>query len=301
MSTYNFKREAKVYLVQGDPGDQYNIDISEISFTQTFKAKTYPTKTIQSQSMFEGASITSANKATFNFTFPVLREDDLKIVFDRLLDCQTFDLYISTKQDVFKLRNCVITNGDFIIERLRPLSMNISGEASQLSKVGTYGVYTIPGTPQSRDASRTYNRITHVDISLGDSGGETISENLVSVTIELQNKIKWLASDIVGACSDTNISYPEQFVIDRKVLGGTITTYITDTNNTNLFTYNEDLPLFIEAGQDVGATVYGFKLDMDNCSFTNRLSSREIFTQSYDWRMTQNPSSLSSIITYVTV
>jgi hypothetical protein len=302
MSTYNFKKEAKVYLVQGT--NQYNIDISNISFSQTFMEESYSTKTLHYSSMFEGSVITKANPANFEFTFPALREDDLKVVFDRLLDYQTFDLYISTLQDVFKLRNCVITNGKFIIERLRPLSMTISGEASELSKVGSYGVYTIPGTVQPRDVNRTYNRITHVDVVLGDTsvGVDTISEDLVSIDLELQNKVNWPPYAVIGNCgADNDILYPENFVVDTRVLGGSVVRYLTDTNNEKLLSWNTDIPIFIEVGQDIGGTVYGFVLDIDNCSFTNRLQTGNIYSQSYDWRMTQNPTNLSNIISYVTL
>jgi hypothetical protein len=304
MSTYNFKKEAKVYLVQGTPANQYNIDISNIQFSQTFMESSYPTKTIQTQNMFEGSVVTKANPSNFEFTFPALREDDLKIVFDKLLDYQSFDLYISTLQDVFKLRNCVITNGNFIIERLRPLSMTVSGEATQLSKVGSYGSYTIPGTVQSRDVNRTYNRITFVDIQLGDTatGIETLSTDLVSLGIELQNKVRWKPFSIVGKCDTANtVLYPENYYIDSRILAGTVTRHLTDTNNDNLLNWDNDIPLSIEAGQEVSGTTYGFVLDMDNCSFTNRLQTGNVYTQSYDWRMTQNPTDLADVISYVTL
>lgn len=304
MSAYNFKKEAKVYLVHGNPENQYNIDISSINFSQTFATESYSSNTINSSGFFDKSVVTKANPANFEFTFPALREDDLKIVFDRLLDYQAFDLYISTKQDVFKLRNCVITNGNFIIERLRPLSMTITGEASQLSKVGSYGVYVIPGTPQSRSANRTYNRITNVNIILGNTavGEDIISEDLVSLNIELQNNIKWPPHAVVGKCgADLDIDYPETFVLDGRVLAGNIVRYLTETNNSKLLSWNTDIPLLIEVGQDISGIVYGFTLDMENCTFTNRLQTGNIFSQVYDWRMTQNPTNLSDIITYVTL
>lgn len=315
MASYNFKKEALVYLVD-DIGEttlsQFQLDISEISFSQTFTDRTYSKKTLQNQAMFEGSSTVRANKATFSFTFPAIREDDLKIVFDRLLDYQSFDLYISTKQDVFKLRNCVITNGDFIIERLKPLSMAISGEASQLSKEGVAGdgtdAYQIPGTLQPRDNNRTYNRVNRININLGDTftGVEEISSDLASMSIELQNKVKWLPFSIVGGCEgDANILYPEEYVVESRILAGSINRYLTDTNNTNLLNYNTDIPLYIEVGQnnevDTAYSVYGFVLDMDNCSFTNRLQTGNVFTQSYDWRLTQKVTALSDIVTYVTL
>ena len=178
---YQFKREAKVYIVYG--GNQYNIDISEISFVQTFVEQSISSKTIQSQEMFERSIINKANPANFSFTFPAIRQDDLKVVFDRALDYQVFDLYIETRQDVYKLRNCVITNGTFIIEKLRPLSMSITGEASQLTIPGV-----LSGTPVARDPARTYSRVDNIVILL--DGSDDLTESLNSIQIELTNEVK---------------------------------------------------------------------------------------------------------------
>lgn len=261
----------------------------------------YPTKTLHNQSeVFEGSKIDKANPVNFDFTFPAIREDDLKVVFDRALDYQTFDLYITTEQDVFKVRNCVITNGQFIIEKLRPLSMAVSGEASQLTRHGNPGVTRDPGaTPVARDANRTYNRVSYVSITLG--GSTTLSDDLVRLDVELQNQIKWTPFNIVGGCAATNtISYPENFTIEKRILSGSVVRYLTDSNNSDLLNWSIDTSLQIEAGQQVGGTVYGFDINMSNCMFINRLNTGEVYTQSYDWRLTQNPTNLSDIITYTT-
>ena len=45
---------------------------------------------------------------------------------------------------------------------------------------------------------------------------------------------------------------------------------------------------------------YGVKFNITNCSFTNRMSAQDVFREEYNWRMTQNPTALSSVITYTT-
>ena len=132
MANYNFKKEAVVHIVYGT--SKYKIDISDISFSQTFREKSFAVKTLHNQSSFEGSSINEANPAEFSLNTPLLSEERHKVVFDRLLDCATFDLYISSGQDVYKLEKCVIQDGTFEINRLRPLRLSISGEASKLSK-----------------------------------------------------------------------------------------------------------------------------------------------------------------------
>ena len=47
MPSYNFKREAQLFVVQG--GNRYRIDISEINFSQTFAESSYPVKTLHAQ------------------------------------------------------------------------------------------------------------------------------------------------------------------------------------------------------------------------------------------------------------
>ena len=291
MATYSFKREAKVYIVYG--GNRYNIDISDITFGQTFVEQSISTNTLQSQEMFESSIINKANPANFNFTFPAIRQDDLRVVFDRALDYQAFDLYIDTDQDVFKVENCVITNGTFVIEKLRPLSMTISGEASKLTIPGV-----LSGTPIARDASRTYNRLTDIAITL--DGSIDLSENLTSIGIQLQNNIEWKPYvTLQGVCevgADT-LMYPTTYTVKSRELSGTVVTYLTDVNNANLQTWGINTPMFISAGQGS----YGFEFNMTDCFFKNRLGTGEIYTQSYDWRLTQNPANLSDIVKYYTL
>ena len=301
MAAYSFKKEAKVYVVYGT--DQYNIDISEINFTQTLMEKSTPLKTIHTSSYFEKSIINKANPANFEITFPAIREDDFKVLFDRALDYQTFDLYVETEQDVFKIETCVITNGRFIIERLKPLSMAITGEASKVSRHGDAGTTFDPTASEvPRDNNMTYNRISDLSITLG--GTETLSNDLASVSVELRNEIKWTPFNTIdGACDSTSatLQYPSSFSVTGRSLGGAFRRYLTDTNNTNLLGYDLDVSLRILAGQDISGTVYGFDIDITNCMYANRVNTGTVFTQVYDWRMVQNPADLSSIISYVTL
>jgi hypothetical protein len=299
LAAYSFKKEAKVYVVYS--GNQYNIDISEINFSQSFATKNYSTKTLHQANAFESSVVYKAEPATFSIVFPALREDDLRVVFDRALDYQIFDLYVETAADVFKVENCIITNANFIVERLRPLSMAIAGEASQLTRAGDPGVFTIPGTVQPRSADRTYNRVTYSSVTL--NGAVTLSDDLISLSIELQNNIKWANSAVVPeACGPaTSVVYPSTFALENRILSGSVNRYLTQVNNAQLQTFEVDASLLIDVGQRVGGTTYGFNLNISNCIYTNRLNPGDVYNQSYDWRMTQNPTQLSDIVTYTTL
>ena len=294
MATYNFKQEAKVYVVSG--GNQYRIDVSDVSFSQTFSETSYSVKTLHEQSnVFEGSVINKANVANFEFRVPVLVESDYTILETLLIGATSFDLFVKTEADTFKLETAVITNGSFVIERSRPLSLDISGEAAKLTRNAT-----LTGTAQSRSSTSNYI-IPSLDITIGS----TSLSNVVTVGIELQNEIKWTPYTTVNnALSVTNASnsmYPSAFTLDKKILSGSISQYLTDGNTTNTHDWDTDASITVKAGNgESGNNFRGFSFGPATCSFTNRINSGSIFRQSYDWRMTQNPSDLATILKYET-
>jgi len=290
MANYSFIKDAKVYLVSGT--DQVLLDISNVSFSQTFTETSYPVKTLHNQSMFEGSVINKANPANFDLTIPALLEADLRVLFDKLLDYSSFDLYITTQQDIFKLETSVITNGTFLIDRVRPLSLTVSGEASKLSTVAA-----LPYTTVGRSVTRTYNT-SGLTILLDSVHLDT---DVATVSVEVQNEVSWnpwvsVHSGVLG-----EISYPSTYTIRKRILSGNISRHLNTDNSSSLNTSSSNSTLNIKVGQNILGTFYGFEFDIASCSYTNRLQTGGIFKQSYDWRMTQNPTSLSDVITYTTL
>ena len=291
MPNYSFLKEAKVYIVYGTTKKQ--LDISSVSFSQTFTEETRSVKTLHNQNnMFEGSVINTANPANFEIITNLLIEDASKIVFDRLTDTNSFDLYISTESDVFKLEKCVITNGTINIERLRPLSLSISGQASKL----------IPGssvpsgmTLRTASSSRTYNLNKDLLISLNST---SILDHLVSVSIELQNDIQWIPYKTVQTAAGTR--YPTQYTVNGKVLSGNIKRYLNDDTESNSQSYGINQSLRIKAGTTIGGLFKGIDFNSNNCSLTQRIEVGDVFTKSTDWRMVQNPASVSGVFTYFT-
>jgi hypothetical protein len=291
MPNYSFLKEAKVYIVYGTTKKQ--LDISSVSFSQTFTEETRSVKTLHNQNnMFEGSVINTANPANFEITTNLLIEDASKIVFDRLTDTNSFDLYISTESDVFYLEKCVITNGTINIERLRPLSLSISGQASKL----------IPGssvpsgmTLRTASSSRTYNLNKDLLISLNST---SILDHLVSVSIELQNDIQWIPYKTVQTAAGTR--YPTQYTVNGKVLSGNIKRYLNDDTESNSQSYGINQSLRIKAGTTIGGLFKGIDFNSSNCSLTQRIETGTVFTKNTDWRMVQNPASVSGVLTYFT-
>ena len=290
MPNITFKKEkAEVRVVY--LGTRYKIDVSEIDFSQSFQETSFEVKTIHNQSSFEGSVINQANPAEFSLSTPLLKEATNRVMFDRLIDSATFDLYISTKYDVWKLKDCVIQDGTFEINRRRPLRLAISGEASKLSK----WTENIPG---SDPAATTTTYILPV-ISTLTFGSDDVSGSIVSLSAELQNDINWNDyKTLQGANAAVNAAtsmYPSSYHTGTKVLAGSIAKYLDETS-TSVLTWNSSTNLRLVAGNGT----QGLDFNIPSCSFTNRMSTADTFREEYNWRMTPNQTALSSVITYTT-
>ena len=77
----------------------------------------------------------------------------------------------------------MITNGNFVIEKSRPLSITIQGEAVKVTRVGSASSYTIPGSVQSRSGTRTYNAVPRIEATINYSGSNNTLSDIVSVNL----------------------------------------------------------------------------------------------------------------------
>jgi len=288
MPTYNFKQEAEVYVVSG--GTTYRIHVTDISFSQTFSEESYSVNTIHSPNdLFEASVINKANVANFSFSVPAIVESSYSILETLLLGATEFDLYVKTQADVYRLRQSVMTNGSFVIERSRPLSIQVSGEAAQLYK-GVTGF-----TPSSAIVNKSYT-IPVIDISIDNS---TLTD-VIGVTMELQNDIEWTPYTTVNKAVSATTMYPSGFKISKKILAGSITQYLTDGNSSSAQSFDASASISIKAGNgQSGAAFRGFSFGPATCSYTNRMATGNVFLQSYEWRLIQN-TTLSSILNYTT-
>ena len=97
----------------------------------------------------------------------------------------------------------------------------------------------------------------------------------------------------------SNSVYPSNFTIGTRVLGGSIDKYL-EQGAPDTFTWGNNKALRLQVGEKVGNTVYGIDFNSSSCSFTNRIKPMRVFGEEYNWRMTQNPTALSSVLTYTT-
>ena len=296
MATYNFKKQAEVYLVY-PVGTTTRIDVTEdISFSQTFTDKTYPQKTLHEQhKMHDASNIKKANAADFEFTIPALTQNTLDTIFNLLVDYKTdtntlntFTLFIKLPNDIYKLENCVITNGTFIIEKLENLKLTLSGEASKLSIFAG----SIPGVAVfvSVPRTRTQQKVGYLFVSVD---GDTLTQGIYKVAIELQNDIAWTPYETVNKALDvTNAAtsmYPSNFTLEKRILSGSIGQYVLSNFYSSVQTWETGVSLVIKAGK---SATQGFQVNLTNASFTNRNGAGDVFTQTYDWKMNDNPIDL---------
>jgi len=291
--SFSFKKEAKVFVVF--LGSQYSIDISSINFNQTHVEHLYSNKTLQIPNMFEQVVINKANPATFEITFPALRETDLQILFNRALDYAAFDIYVRAGPNVFKIENCVITNFIFNTAKIRPLTLSAEGEAIRATRVGDADSYVIPGTTVPRSGTKTYNLTKYTNIKIENT---VAIDNLASINIQLQNNIKWTPytsiDDALVAIDADSSMYPREYELDNRVLQGVFSTHVIDIEF-----WDKDIGLLIQIGEKVGNTVYGIEFDMPAVTIQTNISTGNVFNQSYTWRMTHNPEHLSEVIKYL--
>lgn len=295
MANYSFKKEVEVFILSG--GNRYKLDVGEINFNQTFSEKSYPVKTLHAQTnVFEASVINKASPANFNFNIFAIVENDFSIVETLMLNVSAFDLFIKTAADIFKITNCVITNGTFVIEKSRPLSIAVQGQGSRVLRG-----QSLTGSLQSRNATKTYT----IPQSLTTTINGTTVPFIVSHTLELQNNIKWnpytTVNSAIAVTGAANSMYPSSFTLSKKILSGSMVEYLTNVNTSDTQTWSKSASIRIKAGNGLsGSSFRGFDFGPATCSFTNRVNAGSIFTQSYDWRMTQNPTSLGDVLKYVT-
>ena len=304
MATYNILKEAEVYIVYS--GSRYRLDVtSDLSFSQTFTDKTYPQKTLHEQhKMHEASNIKKANPANFEFTIPALTQNALDVVFNLLVDYKTgtntlntFDLYIKLPNDVYKLEKCVVTNGTFLIEKLENLKLAISGEASTLTGGATLPTTdTDPAVTVVAPGTRTYQQVNYLQLKADNTN---LTEGIYKVSVELQNDIEWLkyetVNDALAVTNSDNSMYPSDFTLKKRILSGSIGQYVLSNFNSDVQSWKTGVDMVIKAGE---SATQGFQFDLEKCTFTNRNSVSEVFTQSYDWKMNDNVANLGDKIKF---
>lgn len=342
MALYHFLENTKVYL-QVSSGLVHKLDITPegVKFSQTFTEKTFNQKTLQSQSsLVKQGVFKRANPASFSFTLPLLKENDFDFVFNLLVDLNSsnnldsFNLFFINENKVFTLETCVFQSGNFLIDKTKPLAIQLSGAAAKLvaakssiNIVDSNGVVDLSNVTQkggltftndkvqSRSATRTFLPLTEAQVQFsseyGTTGGAS-QHSLFSCNLELQNSIQWVKTntllDSINTTDSSNIVYPSSFVLKGRSLAGNCKFYMPTEDDTNFVDeYNSGLnQKFVEnqkftlsAFSRISGVNYGIQFS-DTVNYTSRVSSGPFYAMDLDYRLSSNTNTISNILTYTT-
>ena len=305
----NFARDTDVDVLYN--GSYYKLHVSQIEFDQTFQQDSYKTKTIDKPTNLVDASrITSANVANFSITLPMVDESSTyqHILLQLLLSntdntLNTFTLFVdpstadqpSNVRRMYQISNCVLTSGSFTIANNAIMRLQVTGQASQLTRVNhtnfNIGSYT------------TFDNLTYaVSKIINVTVDGTLLEGIFGVALEVQNNISWTKNKTLQNSLDiagyTQTVYPASFTFDERVVSGSITQYVGNSLDayTNIQTWKENIAVRIQAG--LASNNYQIDAQLTPCSFTNRVTPTEIYSQAYDYRMMGHPSNLNSSFIY---
>lgn len=333
---FNLKKDLEVYLYDSTAaaGSQYlKLDVSEdVNFSQTFANSSYTTKTIHSQHLLhQTPNIKRANPANFSFTIPLLQENDLRVVFDRLVKFKTststlqdFDLFFRYPvgdDDIFKIETCVITEGLFVINQAQPLLLSVSGEGTKLTRLDSSGrtafATALGNNLATRSTTRTFQSLNFLELFYNS---QTWPRNVSAISLELQNDIEWTKNNTVhtGIATTDHAStlYPSTFTLKERKLGGSVTLYV-DAELGSAINEGNNLPqtwkqfavspaagdseaFRIKAGA-VSDFSKGIKFVVPDheITFTDRVTPEQVMIHNFDFSFTPVTSTnLDNILTY---
>lgn len=295
MTSYSIRHNSKVYIVKDNL--RYELQVyPNLSFSQTFEETGHSVKTLHTQlDMFEDASVTKANPASFSFTvlidtggdFTVLRNwliDTVKNTSDEAL--VAYDVYVDTGVHIFKLTKGILTNATFQIGKSELITVSLTGQATKLEIVPA-----LVGIPQARTKANTF--IPRVVEVLVDG---VLQDNLMSISIEFENSINWLGYQTLHkslyVTSPEDTQYPEAFVVSSRSLTGTIRRYLTETA-THALDWKRGVPLEIRIND---GTADRLTFDIPSVVLTNTPMPDEVYTTVDTFRMIVSPGNLANVI-----
>lgn len=290
---YNFKKNAKLYIVEldtaGTATSQHSIEIySDITASQTFDEQGYKRKTLHNLTdMHDHAVVNNANVANFSFTTPILDVATTPKILTLASDYSSgnlvsFDVYIQSDNVIYKLTKCIIESLTFNIERNAILTASVSGSASKLAKFGNVGVVPVPGTPVSV-GTKSYAYVDKMNVSVNS----IVLDSIASINMDLKSDISWYSNSTVNEAVAGTIMYPGSYVMQGRILSGSITQFLTSDNVDALSDTSTTAPIVISI-YNKGATTAILEFNLPSTVFTRRLNFEELINRVYDFRLNTN-------------
>jgi len=223
---------------------------SNLQFNQTFTDNNYSQKTLHEPTkFFEASNIKKANPADISFILPIYEENDFAPVYECLRELNSnnglkqFDLYIQLPNDLYYINKCVVKSGSFLVERDKPLRLQIQAQGSQLKRYESTEApkYTSAFNSLTRSSTKTHQVFTdHLEASIAG----TSLDCLFSISAELQNDVEWIE----------NKTIQKSFNIDNNVHS---TWKLIDNTSGYAAQTNDDT-----TGQYIGSAPSGSDIDI---------------------------------------
>ncbi len=172
------------------------------------------------------------------------------VLFDRLVECDTFDLYFVADESTFRLQNAVLASGSFQINRNSPIKLELEGEAERLIRTASNNTNDLPQTTFNNHVStftETYTShpssptilIPDVTVRLDNTN---ITEGVFGISAEMQNEVSWTGYDTIhqglSVTNSSNAMYPSGFTVDKKIFSGNISGYLEDGSESTFMNFN---------------------------------------------------------------
>lgn len=288
---YNFKKNAKLYIVEGN--NKHSIEIyPDLSASQTFDEQSYRLKTLHElNNLHDGATISKASPANFQLTMPIFDISSAPIIFSLGTSytggtIPSFDIYIESDNVIYKIEKAVIESNTYNISMSETLTVSVAGSASKIYKY----TGTIPGVPVSI-GTKKYVKPTGIAVSIG---GVSLN-SIAAVNLDIINDVTWTPNTTLHQSLEGNISYPTSYSITGRRVSGSVTQFLTSENVDSLSDTSTTAPIVLDILTSIGQTTPFLRFNLPSSVFTRRLSMDELFNRVYDFRLNTNSTNVKPI------
>jgi len=222
---------------------------------------------------------------------------DLVVTSDSDIETQqlkSFDMYVQTTNSTFKIQSCVITSAEFAFNPRQEFSVNLSGQGTKLNRAGNES-YSIPGSLQSESSTRTSLQVYPV-VSIDSLD----MNNIISATVQIQNTIDWTPFETLhnslSVTNSSNAMFPSAYTVTSRIVSGAVTQYQTNNNITQFDDFSTSSDINIIAKKFDGTTFWALQINPG--MYTARMQVSDVYSQTYDFRSTDNTALGTRITTY---
>ena len=277
-------------LVIDNNGSGVTINPESISIDQTFQETNFSLKTIQTPNMVKESLVQKRAQASFSFTYHMdagaidsviwgwaglVESNTLKFDINPVITARPIekDFYLATLNKNVKVSNAVLEDIEVQVGHDKIAKLVISGSAKLVEVLNT-----IPFTPSTTEQNYLGNNF--IDVNIGGTGLQSV----LTSSLSIRKSITWLDQPTIHSRIAGDIYVPTVPIQTEFSVSGRYTILLTDNNLTA-----RDDSIILTSG--------AFKLNLDNCTISDRVGIEKVLTKSLDFKM--RPQSSDSYIQYI--